>query len=107
MTESANPSNSDKLERADFYTVKETAWHLRSARSRSEGSSRAGTYRLIDLERHSGSRRNTLMPTPKHGEFALYRQNKKDGRYMWLPVCVVALGISIVVEIPCLSIEVS
>jgi excisionase family DNA binding protein len=29
MTESANPSNSDKLERADFYTVKETAWHLR------------------------------------------------------------------------------
>jgi hypothetical protein len=29
MTESANPSNSDKLERADFHTVKETAWHLR------------------------------------------------------------------------------
>ena len=29
MTESANPSNSDKFERAGFHTVKETAWHLR------------------------------------------------------------------------------
>ena len=79
MTEGANPSNSDKLERADFHTLsKRQPGICASARSRSGDSSRGENYQAIGLERHSGSRKKTLMPTPRHDEYILCQENERD-----------------------------
>lgn len=51
MTESANPSNRDKPEPADFHTVKETACYLRLCKKQVRRLISRGEHRPIGLER--------------------------------------------------------